>query len=591
MRVVKCQIEISLAAARLWINEGYGMTGNFRGVGITKVAFVLASLAALSAGPAAAQTVPPSAEPGRVPQRFEPPRTPGVDTQITVPQIPTAVPPEQARQIRFMLRGVTVNGSSVYSAQQLAPLYQSLVGREVSLLEVYGIANQITARYRNDGFVLSQAIVPQQQIRDGVVQILIVEGRINRVIIKDEGKLRSYNYLLQYAERLRASQPITQRELERYLLLLNDLPGMRVSGVLAPSDVPGTSDLILEVTYKRIDAYASIDNRGSRFLGPYQAEVSGAYNGLIDTGDRLLYRYVVSLFQPRELQFHEARFQTPILGYGTIMEVWGNYARTRPGHTLRILDIEGESWSWNIKLKQPLLRTRAMNFWVYGQFNWQNSTNDVLTATFSDDRLRVFRYGTTFEAVDEFRGITFVDLQVSHGIDGLGARGNSREFGRTNFTKVNLDVQRNQQIWGPVSAFVQFTGQYAATQLLAQEEFGLGGRTYGRAFDPSEKTGDHGMAVAAELRYTVEDLKFPMLDLPTTLQFYGFGDWGRVYHIDSNTRKSFEQLASAGVGMRFTVGPRVSGQVEGAVPLYGRTAALGDMGDTWRVFFILNARY
>jgi hemolysin activation/secretion protein len=215
MRVVKCQIEISLAAARLWINEGYGMTGNFRGVGITKVAFVLASLAALSAGPAAAQTVPPSAEPGRVPQRFEPPRTPGVDTQITVPQIPTAVPPEQARQIRFMLRGVTVNGSSVYSAQQLAPLYQSLVGREVSLLEVYGIANQITARYRNDGFVLSQAIVPQQQIRDGVVQILIVEGRINRVIIKDEGKLRSYNYLLQYAERLRASQPITQRELER----------------------------------------------------------------------------------------------------------------------------------------------------------------------------------------------------------------------------------------------------------------------------------------------------------------------------------------------------------------------------------------
>ena len=567
------------------------MAGLFQGGRISKTALAAITLAVLAVQPAIAQTIPPSADPGRIPQRFEPPRTPGVDTRVTVPQIPTAVPPAQARQIRFMLRGVTVNGSTVYTAQQLGPLYQALVGREVSLLDVYNVANQITARYRNDGYVLSQAVVPQQQIRDGVVQIQVVEGRINRVIIKDEGKLASYNYLLQYAERLKASQPVTQRELERYLLLLNDFPGMRVSGVLAPSDVPGTSDLILEVTYKRIDAYASIDNRGSRFLGPYQAEVSGAYNGLFDTGDRLLYRYVVSLFQPRELQFHEARFQTPVFGYGTILEVWGNYSRTRPGFTLRFLDIEGESYSWNIKLKQPLIRTRAMNWWVYGQFSWQNSTNDVLTATISDDRLRVFRYGTTFEAVDDFRGITFVDLQVSHGIDGLGARGNSREFGRTDFTKVNIDVQRNQQIWGPVSAFVQFAGQYAATQLLAQEEFGLGGRTYGRAFDPSEKTGDHGMAVAAELRYTLEDLKLPLLDLPTSLQFYGFGDWGRVYHIDDTNRKTFEQLASAGVGMRFTVGPRLSGQVEGAVPLYGRTGALGDKGDTWRVFFILNARY
>lgn len=562
-----------------------------RGLRISKVALVAMSLAALGAGPAAAQNVPPSVDPGRIPQRFEPPRTPGVDTRITVPQIPTAVPPAQARQIRFILRGVAVNGSTVYTAQQLQPLYQSLVGREVSLLEVYGIANQITARYRNDGYVLSQAVVPQQQIRDGVVQILIVEGRINRVIIKDEGKLSSYNYLLQYAERLKASQPVTQRELERYLLLLNDFPGMRVSGVLAPSDVPGTSDLILEVNYKRIDAYASIDNRGSRFLGPYQSEVSGAYNGILDVGDRLLYRYVTTLFQPRELQFHEARFQTPILEYGTILEVWGNYARTRPGFTLRILDIEGESWSWNVKLKQPILRTRAMNLWVYGQFNWQNSLNDVLTATISDDRLRVMRYGTTFEAVDDFRGVTFIDLQVSHGLAVFGSRGNSREHGHADFTKVNLDIQRNQQIWGPVSAFAQFTGQYAGTQLLAPEEFGLGGRTYGRAFDPSERTGDHGLAVAAELRYTLEDLKFPVLDLPTTLQFYGFGDWGRAYHIDSSTRKSFEQLASAGAGMRFTVGPRLSGQVEGAVPLLGRVSSLGDKGDTWRVFFILNARY
>jgi len=156
---------------------------------------------------------------------------------------------------------------------------------------------------------------------------------------------------------------------------------------------------------------------------------------------------------------------------------------------------------------------------------------------------------------------------------------------------VNFDYQRNQPIWGPVSAFFAFTGQYAGTQLLSPEEFGLGGRTFGRAFDPSEKTGDHGFAVSAELRYTIDEFKLPFLDIPAGLQAYGFGDWGRVYHIDSNTRKPFEALASAGAGLRFNFGPNLSGQVEGAVPLFGRVAASGTEGTNWRVFFIVSARY
>ena len=83
----------------------------------------------------------------------------------------------------------------------------------------------------------------------------------------------------------------------------------------------------------------------------------------------------------------------------------------------------------------------------------------------------------------------------------------------------------------------------------------------------------------------------PYLDLPAPVQLFGFGDWGRLYHIESNTRKTFEALASAGVGARVNVGPHISGQVAGAVPLFGRVAALGTEGKSWRVFFVLNARY
>jgi hemolysin activation/secretion protein len=97
--------------------------------------------------------------------------------------------------------------------------------------------------------------------------------------------------------------------------------------------------------------------------------------------------------------------------------------------------------------------------------------------------------------------------------------------------------------------------------------------------------------VVTEVRYTFDEIKLPLIDVPAGLQAYGFGDWGRVYHIESNTRKSFETLASAGGGIRFNVSSHISGQVEGAVPLFGRVAASGTEGLNWRVFFVVNARY
>lgn len=550
------------------------------------------SALALLAGEAAAQNLPPSVDPGRVPgQIAPPPRDPSVTPRTTTPTMPTVTPPDRAREIRFVLRNINFTGGSVYTQEQLAQLYQGMIGREVTLLEVYGVANQITAKYRNDGYVISQAIVPQQQIRDGVVTIQIVEGRINRVIIRDNDPGRSKRFLLQYGEKIRQAAPLTQSTLEHYLLLMNDLPGVSVSGTLAPSDAPGTADLIIETKYKPFDVFASIDNRGSRYLGPYQVEGGGAVNALWATGDRLAYRGLTTAFQPRELMFHELRYLTTLTEYGTTLDLSANYTRTRPGFTLKFLDIEGESVAWAVRLRQPIIRSRQMNLWLWGGFDFRNSETRLLDQSFSDDRIRAIRYGATFEVIDRFRGANSIDLTLSHGIKGLGARGNSREFGRPDFFKVNFEAQRNQQIWGPLSGFVAFTGQYAGTQLLAPEEFGLGGRTFGRAFDPSEKTGDHGFGVTAELRYTIDGLKIPGTSWTATVQPYAFGDWGRVYHIDDTNRKTFEALASAGVGMRFNAGPYFTGQVEGAVPIYNRVAALGTEGQNWRVFFVLSARY
>ena len=100
--------------------------------------------------------------------------------------------------------------SSAYP--QLAELYANLVGKKVTLQAVYDLAQRITAKYGGDGYVLSRAIVPVQQLdpNGAVVKIQVVEGYIERVEWPPE--LSTYrDFFSYYAGRIAAERPVSWR--------------------------------------------------------------------------------------------------------------------------------------------------------------------------------------------------------------------------------------------------------------------------------------------------------------------------------------------------------------------------------------------
>ena len=222
-----------------------------RSAGPPGVALLLTAL--LLAPPAAlAQTVPPAVDPGVIQRRFEepppaprPPAPPPV-----VPDLAPGVVPPGAEEIRFTLEAVRLEGVTVYDEAELRPLWEALLGREIALAEIFAVADEITRRYRNDGYILSRALVPAQTISDGRVQIRIVEGFVDRVII--EGEPVPEAQIRALADRIAAARPLRNDVLERNLLLLNELPGLAVDSVLRPSpDVPGAAELVLVTSLRR----------------------------------------------------------------------------------------------------------------------------------------------------------------------------------------------------------------------------------------------------------------------------------------------------------------------------------------------------
>ena len=105
----------------------------------------------------AQQQLPPAADPGRLPKQLERPQRPESPPELVIPGLDVIQPPSGAEDLRFRVHQIGITGMTVYSADDLAPLYEPLLAREVSLADLYRLAAEITVRYRNDGFVITRA--------------------------------------------------------------------------------------------------------------------------------------------------------------------------------------------------------------------------------------------------------------------------------------------------------------------------------------------------------------------------------------------------------------------------------------------------
>ncbi len=561
---------------------------------IKYVTLLAIATSASSLTPAFGQNVPRSVDPSNLERRFQRPEqaapTSNVRTEQTQEQAVSDEMRKKLEKTRFKLKQVNIEGNSFYSDEQLAFAFDGKIGQEVSLLDVNNMARAITAHYRDNGYVLSQAVVPAQDIGKGTLRINVIEGYISNVRIEgqvegDEGR----KMLESYGESLKSKKPVNVADLERYLLLMDDLPGATAKGLVRPGRAPGSAELVVTMIQKPYEASYTVDNRGSKFVGPFQHTATFVANSILGRYDRTALR-VITTSPTTELRFIDLQHEQQISDEGTRVVVVGSLTHSEPGDSLKNLDIKSNSNFFQVKLAHPFMRSRAEN--LNGRFivDTRNSSTDVFGDTnLNRDRLRVVRAGGAYDFVDQFGGADLFDAQISQGIDIMGAtdKGSdrTRTDGSADFTKFNLDITRTQPLPNGFSLFTAATSQYSFDRLLAAEQFTVGGAFFGSAYDPSEINGDHGVAGRIELRYG-EVLNDPMLH---AFQLYGFYDVGRVWL--ENTVDGDQSLASAGIGLRTNFNENLSANFEVADPLTRPANNQGGHANTPRIFFSMTGRF
>ncbi len=530
----------------------------------------------LLTGPALAQqALPPVAEPKRpdlpVPSLPAGPALGGIE----IAPAPGAAPVAGATTTPLTLSRVVVEGAGAMPAGAFDDLTAAITGKPVTLADLYATADAITARYRAAGWVLARAVVPAQRISDGVATIRVVEGFIAKTVV--EGDAGAHAARIQsYLDHLTATKgALNIADLERWLLLVNDLPGVAARAVLSPAaGQTGGSILTLKVERQVVQAYAAIDNRGSVYTGPWRLMAGAAFNDAAN-GGRFTISGLTALEDTDEQQGLTLSWDQQVGSEGTLLGVRGSIQRGEPGDSLEALEVTTRYSGLTLRAAHPFLRSRAKSLVIDTEFNAYETRTAFFGQRFAQDVVRTLSLGADFTLLDKAGGTNRFAARVVQGLDVLGASRDgapdkSRAAGSAEFTRMTFDAERIQALGNGLSARLAFSAQIADRALLAQEEFKLGGAAFGRAFDDGELSGDQGVAGLLELRWALP------VGEAVGAQLYGFYDHGKVWNDDPVTQMDNVELASVGAGLRANLDDLMSADLQVAKPLRRDVATKGD---------------
>lgn len=531
--------------------------------------------------------LPPSTMPGVISKILAPQAPPKKVLQPIAPpaEKPSALGGKAAQEVKFQLNGITLLGNTVYTEKQLATLYQDKIGKLISIGELQDIVQSITNYYRNNGYILSRAVLPPQHVNNGRIFIRVIEGYIDEIHVV--GNPRGSKEILQkYGEQISKSRPLQLAVMEYYLRLANEVPGVQVKAVLEPSKTKiGASDLDMTTEQHIVNGFASYDDYGTRYIGPQQLTGSLNVNSVALSGDSTRFYYITTT-RPEQLHYVDISYRMPLGVEGITFTGGGNNSYTRPGLNLAQLKINGTSETYYGTLTYPLLRSRTADLTIDGGFSYMDTqTTTSITGTpipLYTDHIRSIKFGGDYNFSDKFLGANYLDIHYEEGLDVLGATHDVRSLttsrfgGYGMFQKISTTFSRLQQLKGPFSLYVLVNGQYSFEPLLSSEQYSFGGSQLGRGYNPAEIIGDRGTGGTVELRCDFA----PGKDLLQAAEAYLFYDAGIVWNMKNVIGiKQKQSITSLGTGVRFYFTQHLYGNLMIAQPLTKQNSAEEVLGD------------
>ncbi len=465
----------------------------------------LAAGAGFEASHAIAQTLPNAGQVTR-------------ETAAPAPSLPKAEPAlPKAQEVRPQLRtesnfsvtlsGVRFSGNTQIMETDLQLLVIENLGKKLGFNELQAAADAVSNFYRAQGFFVARAYLPQQEIKNGIVEIAVLEGRVGQTSVKQEGSVRTSSSVAQGL--LNSNVPVgsivREKALERAALLANDLPGIEASISLDPGEQTGDTNVTLTTTEGRLfTGSIDLDNHGNRFTGEYRLGATLNLNSPLGLGDQLGLRL---MHTNRQLAMLRGSYSLPVGNDGArvgasvsrvVFEVCCQAAGFSPS---------GDSTQYSVFGLYPLERQRDRSIFLNATADRKQQSNNSGVGLVGERVLNVLSFGGNLQSRDSLGGggVNFANLSLGTGHlqikDALGRTGDAAGPKAAGyFSKLGGQASRIQRLNNTFSLYAGINAQLATKNLDSAEKFALGGATGVRGYSSGEATGDEGYVAQVELR-------------------------------------------------------------------------------------------
>ncbi|KWN68189.1 ShlB/FhaC/HecB family hemolysin secretion/activation protein [Burkholderia ubonensis] len=494
-------------------------------------------------------------------------RAPSVRSEVphaeTYPTLPVETP--CFRIDRFTLDvpdslpdGVKAKGASALPMDRFAFAREWLehytgqcVGKQGLDVLVKALSQDILSR----GYITTRVLLPEQDLSSGALKVSLIPGVIRRVHFADE-KLRG---TWKTAFPTRDGELLNLRDLEQGLEQMKRVSSQDVSMQIVPGDVPGESDVVLDVKRgKPWTVVASIDNSGTRATGKLQGNISLGIDNPLGLND------VFNVGASQDLEFGDKRLGSH--GWNAFYSIpWGYWTATLSAYTntyyQQIAGVNqtfvasGNSKTIDFKLARVLARSQNDVFGGYVRLSRRFGQSFIEDTEISQQRRNntLIELGLTDRHY--FGGAQFDgSLAYRQGIGGFGAQDDVLAAGggptyRYKMAVVDANLSVPFAIARqPFRYVTTFHGQYTGNTLYYIDDLTIGSRYTVRGFDGET------MLAAARGFYWRNELQMPIGQTGQAL--YAGLDYGHVWGPQPVALVG-TQLAGAVIGIKGSIGTRL----------------------------------
>ena len=543
------------------------------------------------------RAAPPSVQFGQGFQGIAPSPVPGKPG--TVQTIPKVEPPEGAQRgreavITAELKGLVfveqedqikaegvpgvegvVASSELLQNAKFADRMRVYFGKPVTLGGLDEITREVISYFREQGFPVVNVVVPQQTVKDGVIQILAIEARVGRVKVENARWFRPDN--IRSEVNLRQGDKIDANQLQDDMNWLNTNPFRTADLKFEPGVQEGTTDLVIDVNDRLpLRVYTTYDNYGIDLTGKNRQSIGFNLGNMFSLDQQAGFQYTTSwkeLF--KSMNAYSGSYLIP-LPWRNTLTLLGSYTDSQsslaPGQTLT-----GDSWQVSGRYNVPLPTLDPVNHAFYAGLDFKQSSNAFLIFNTAVDSgtgsglapFSIFQLTAGYNAnIPDDWGLTSFELGGFYSPGGVTGWNTTSQFQNVvpnscaSYVYGKFNLNRTFVLPYKFTISSNFNAQLASAPLMPTEQYGLGGYNTVRGYDERSVNGENAYVFNTEFRTPPGSIFkiFGNQEVDDSFQFLAFFDYGFVGNIKPapGLPEPTMWLMSVGPGLRYDIDRFVS---------------------------------